>query len=85
MQAGIPQRIYYLIVDGLESLLAQRRALGLQQLNEEEETIKAFVLPLERRVVKLQQFCNAELERNDILQARCKREQRIQLQIQELF
>jgi hypothetical protein len=41
MQAGIPQRIYYLIVDGLENLLAQRRALGLQQLNE-EETIKAL-------------------------------------------
>lgn len=100
--SGILQRIYYLIVDALATLLAQKRALGLQQLKEleqrlkeEEQAIRAFALPLERRVVKLQRFCTEELERSDVLQARYLEAeaiikdlkgcvQRCQLEIQEI-
>jgi hypothetical protein len=52
--------------------LAQKRALKLQHLKEEEEQIKAFVKPLENRIQDLQRSLKCEVERNVIFQARHK-------------
>jgi hypothetical protein len=92
--SGLPMKINLLIADGLEEFLAQKRALRLQHLKEEEEQIKAFVNPLENRIRDLQRSLKCELERNVIFQARHKEaissidklnelNQRLELEVQE--
>jgi hypothetical protein len=92
--SGLPLERDRLIVDGVEEFLAQKRALKLQHVKEEEEQIKSFVRPLENRIRDLQRSLKGELERNVIFQARHKEaissidklnemNQRLEVEVQE--